>query len=259
MPNASAIIESPHVILDRRGRFSISEYFLPFSPSLTRRGYLSLPKACQVLLREVSDLIDGAGLVPRPSYSLFRTIISLPSLPRQMEDGLLALNHVLLLSPPSSLPPPMPPLQKKKKNKQNRCTPSREFREMKVKNGRNESHRAPRGFSDPGCSLPWRSHLRWGAEAEWILDHEGLEEPVWCLAAGSIPSLHLALRLCLQFSASRANFVPIIAWAALGDEAGVVLRCCDWYKSIAEHALMTFAVNLFIFSMYRSIHLIFNE
>lgn len=77
-----------------KGCFGISEYFLPFSPSLTRRGYLSLLKACQILLREVSDLIDGAGLVCRPSYSLFRAIILLPSLPWQMEDGLLALSYV---------------------------------------------------------------------------------------------------------------------------------------------------------------------
>lgn len=88
------MLDRSHALKASKGCFGISEYFLPFSPSLTRRGYLSLPKACQILLREVSDLIDGAGLVRRPSYSLFRAIILLPSLPWQMEDGWLALSYV---------------------------------------------------------------------------------------------------------------------------------------------------------------------
>lgn len=88
------MLDRSHALRASKGCFGISEYFLPFSPSLTRRGYRSLPKACQILLREVSDLIDGSGLVCRPSYSLFRAIILLPSLPWQMEDGLLALSYV---------------------------------------------------------------------------------------------------------------------------------------------------------------------
>ncbi len=86
------MLDRSRTLKSSKGCFRISEYFLSFSPSLTRRGYLSLPKACQILLREVSDLIDGAGLVRHPSYSLFRAIILLPSLPWQMEDGWLALS-----------------------------------------------------------------------------------------------------------------------------------------------------------------------
>lgn len=126
----AVMLEHSHALRASKGHFSISEYFLPFSPSLTRRGYLSLPKACQILLREVSDLIDGAGLVRRPSYSLFRAIILLPSLPWQIEDGLLALFYIFkfcfqALHPLFHLPCP--------KNIQNRCTPSREFHDTKVR------------------------------------------------------------------------------------------------------------------------------
>lgn len=94
------MLDRSHALRASKEHFSISEYFLPFSPSLTRRGYLALPKACQILLREVSDLIDAAGLVRRPSYSLFRAIILLPSLPWQMEDGLLAVFLSLASKPP---------------------------------------------------------------------------------------------------------------------------------------------------------------
>lgn len=192
------MLEHSHALRASKGHFSISEYFLPFSPSLTRRGYLSLPKACQILLREVSDLIDGAGLVRRPSYSLFRAIISLPSLPWQMEDGLLALFYIFkscfqALHPLFHLPCP------KKQTEQMHSIKRVPWHEGKV--GENESQRALRGFSDPGCSLPWRSNLRWGAEAEWILDHKGLEEPVWSLLAGYT-------LLSIVLSDSPLNFLP---------------------------------------------------
>lgn len=200
--------------------FSISEYFLPFSPSLTRRSYLSLLKACQILLREVSGLIDAAWLLRRPSYSVFRAIILLPSFPWQMEDGLLAVFLSLVLSATVHAP------------KTNRTDALYPWDEGRVEG--NESHRALRGFSDPGCSLPWRSHLRWGAVAEWIIDHKGLEEPVWSLSAGSTLLSNL-------LSDSLFNFLP--DWPSLYQ----LLHDRDWgmrrrlYVGAAENTLWTFS------------------